>query len=158
MRRYIIILLLVLLVKVPFLAQAQQDADPVKWTTEVKKTAPNEYDLIFTANLETGWHIYSQFIETGGPVPTSFNFTEGKYKKLGTTEEKGHPEKIFDEGFEMNLVYFSGKSDFVQHVKLTGPTTVITGYYEFMICNDEMCLPPKKLDFSFPVKYEPGTK
>lgn len=158
MRKYLVICCLALFFAIPFLAAAQQEEEPVKWTTSVKQTAPNEYDLVFTAILNNGWHVYSQFIEEGGPVPTNFNFNEGKYKREGKVEEKGHPEKVFDQGFEMNLVYFSGKPEFVQHVKLTGPAKEITGYFEYMVCNDEMCLPPRKIEFSFPVQYQPGTK
>ncbi len=149
-------LIIMLFAALPFFGNAQDD--PIKWTTEARKTGPNEYELVFTAALDKGWHVYSQFIDEGGPVPTTFSFDKGKYEKKGKVEEKGHAEKIYDKGFEMNLVYFSGKSDFVQRVKITGPTQAITGNFEFMVCNDEMCLPPKKIDFSFPVQYESGTK
>jgi thiol:disulfide interchange protein DsbD len=152
MRKTILVLLFAL-VNVSAWAQIQ-DHDPIKWNTQVKKTAQNEYDLIFTATLEQGWHVYSQFIPEGGPIPTQFIFNKGKYEKQGKVEEKGQLQKIHDEGFDMDLTYFSGSCDFVQHVKLTGPTDKITGTYEYMICNDEMCLPPNNKEFSFPVQYE----
>lgn len=148
--RKIIFIFFFALTGLPLLAQ---NSNSIKWNTVAVQTAPNEYDIIFTAALEKGWHVYSQHIAEGGPIPTVFTFTPGKYNLIGKVEEKGKAEKIFDENFEMNLVYFSDKADFVQHVKLTGPSETISGSFEFMICNDKMCLPPENISFTVPVQY-----
>ncbi|RYD82738.1 MAG: hypothetical protein EOP53_02875 [Sphingobacteriales bacterium] len=149
--RKIAAILMFTLISMPLWSQSKKD---ISWETKAVKTAPNEYDIIFTATLTDGWHVYSQFIEQGGPIPTTFTYTKGNYSLVGKTEEKGHAEKIFDPNFEMNLIFFSGKADFVQHIKLSGPTETVSGSFEFMICNDKMCLPPENIPFTVPVQYQ----
>jgi thiol:disulfide interchange protein DsbD len=133
--------------------QAQQN--PVKWTYEVKEVSPNVYDLIFKASIDKNWHLYSQFIGTGGPVPTSFKFNDNpSYTLDGKVEEKTKGEVVHDEGFDMDLTYFSGEAVFVQRVKLTADIKEISGTLEFMACDNEKCLPPSQKNFSFKVKYK----
>lgn len=128
--------------------------DPVKWTTSYKQVSAGEFDLIFTATIDDGWDIYSQFLESDeGPVPTSFNFEEGAHYKLkGKCEESGNKKTSYDKVFEMNLTKFSKKGIFTQRVVVSDLNKAITGYLEFMTCDDERCLPPKAIDFEFVLK------
>jgi thiol:disulfide interchange protein DsbD len=125
--------------------------DPVKWSTETKRISDTEAELIFTATIEKGWHLYSQYIEGDGPVPTSFNFQElGTAKLKGkVTEGEGHRE--MDPNFGIELKYFETKAKFVQKVTVSGAATTVKGELEFMVCNDERCLPPDYLPFEFKV-------
>jgi thiol:disulfide interchange protein DsbD len=68
-----------------------QILEPVKWTTEVKKISDSEYELIANATIDENWHLYSQNILEGGPIPKRFSFEgNGNYLKKGNTkEEKG---------------------------------------------------------------------
>jgi thiol:disulfide interchange protein DsbD len=36
-----------------------QRLNPVKWTFEAVKKSDKQYDIIFTANVDAPWHIYS---------------------------------------------------------------------------------------------------
>jgi thiol:disulfide interchange protein DsbD len=127
--------------------------NPVRWTYEAKKVMDNEYDLVFTAHIENGWYVYSQYLESDdGPVRTSFNFEENAAVELiGQNVEEGHKYEGFDELFYMNIIKFSGEPTFTQRVKIASPAT-LTGYLEFMTCDNEKCLPPREVDFSFELK------
>jgi thiol:disulfide interchange protein DsbD len=123
-----------------------QIQNPVSWTTSSKKINDKTYEVHLTANLNSGWHIYSQHTPEGGPVPTSLTFTknplvtvEGKAKEVGKLEQ--HVEPLFG---NIDVKQFSNKVDFVQLVKLKAPVkTSVNVAVEFMVCNDKQCLPPK---------------
>ncbi|MBK6930158.1 MAG: hypothetical protein IPH12_04575 [Saprospirales bacterium] len=125
--------------------------NPVKWSYAVQDAGNNQFDLIFTATIEEGWTTYSQFLESDdGPVPTSFTFEEGNHFKLvGKAKEGGEKFTKYDNVFGMNLTKFKHKAIFTQRVEVKTFSTPITGYLTFMACNDEMCLPPKDVDFKF---------
>ena len=124
--------------------------EPVKWEFESRKTGQGEVELIFKAKIDDGWHLYSQFIDEGGPIPTGFYFDKSeKFELIGKTQEP-KPEKEFDEEFKMNMMFFGHDVDFVQKVKLlTDKPVTITGYLEFMCCDNKKCLPPADIDFEF---------
>ena len=127
--------------------------NPVKWSTSVEKIDDNTAWLKMTATIADGWHLYSQFIPEGGPIPTSFIFTPSKdYSLIGSVEEgKAHEE--FDPNFDMVLKYFGKKAVFKQKIKVTSSKDFkLVGELEFMVCDDQMCLPPEFIDISFNVK------
>lgn len=136
-----------------------QILEPVHWDFQSKQVSDNEFDLIFTAKIDNGWTIYSQFLEgDDGPVPTAFYFEdkEKHYTKVGKVEESPENRKsIHDKVFDMELIKFYKKATFTQRVKVAEGKP-ITGYLEFMTCDDSRCLPPAEVDFSFPVS--PTTK
>lgn len=122
--------------------------EPVKWKFDQRKVGDNVYELVMKATIEQGWHLYSQNIPDDGPVPTSFMFDENdQVEFIGkVAEPKAHEE--YDANFDMTLRYFGDEAEFVQKVKIKGATT-ITGYLEFMCCDDSKCLPPETIDFEF---------
>ena len=132
--------------------------NPVKWSYEAKKvadgpTGAGQYDLVFTANIQDGWYVYSQYLESDeGPIRTSFHFDENATAKTeGKNTEDGHKYEGYDDLFGMNIIKFNGKPTFTQRVKITGPTR-LTGNLEFMTCNNERCLPPVEVPFRFDLK------
>lgn len=132
-----------------------QILEPVKWDMTQEALGNDEYKLIFTAKIDAGWSIYSQFTDDGGPVPTSFNFDEGAhYTRVGTVEEKGKKKEGADPLFDnVNVIKFiKGPVVFTQKVKVTDYSTPIVGWLEFMTCDDERCLPPTEIDFSFNIE------
>ncbi len=123
---------------------------PVKWTWTAEKINETEYNLKFHAKIDKTWAVYSQFIEEGGPVPTSINFTEGKHFKLiGKANESKNVEEKFDKVFEMKIKKFHNYADFTQKIKILDKTKPIEGYVTFMTCDDTRCLPPNDIDFKF---------
>ena len=130
-----------------------QILEPVTWSFKVEQTSPEEATLLMTATIEEGWHLYSQDIPEGGPLPTIFEFEKSpNYSLIGKVEE---PESIteYDPNFEMTLKFFDGKPVFKQKIKvLSKESFTITGYLEFMCCDDTKCLPPDDVDFTFKIK------
>ncbi len=132
---------------------------PVHWNFEIKSLGGNEYNLIFHAKIDKNWAVYSQHIEGDGPVPTTFEFEDGAhFTKVGPITESGHKKSGFDEVFKMNITKFVEDGIFTQKVKVNDFSKPITGYLNFMTCNDKTCLPPTDVDFSFspqPAKQAP---
>ena len=122
--------------------------EPVEWTFETKELGGQEYELLMKATIEEHWHLYSQHIDEGGPVPTSFTFEENdNYELIGDVQEPKSIEE-FNDLFGMTLKYFDNEVTFSQKVKISGPV-VVTGFLEFMSCDDKQCLPPAEVDFEF---------
>ena len=121
--------------------------DKVEWT--VVYNTENQ-SVTFKAEIEEGWHLYSQKINEGiGPVPTTFTFepNKKKYKLVGKTIEPT-PKTEYDPNFEGELSYFEGTVEFVQQLKIKS-SGEITGKITFMLCNEEMCIPPVDVAFNF---------
>ena len=132
------------------LSSFSQIYDPVKWETSVDKISESEYDLIITASIEENWHVYSQNVPENGPIATSFNFEQNDSFQLveDVVEEDG--KTVFDPVFQMEIKYFEEKATFKQRVKIGAKeVSAIIGEVEFMVCDDERCLPPTLVDLEF---------
>nr|WP_248912387.1 cytochrome c biogenesis protein CcdA [Gelidibacter algens] len=124
--------------------------NPVKWSTSVEKISDTEYKLISIASIESGWHLYSQDVPKDGPLPTSFTYDDnnGAFKIIGnTSEEEGHT--INDPVFKMKIKFFENNAVFEQLIEVLGDKTTINAFVEFMVCDDEKCLPPTEVDLVF---------
>ncbi len=131
---------------VPLQAQIE---NPVSWSFDSKPTADDHFQVIVKATIEEGWHLYSQFMDEGGPIPTSIHFEENTDITLkGNAEEIGEKESGYDELFDMEVAYFSNAVTFEQELTANKLPTTVTGYVEFMVCDDEKCLPPDQVSFS----------
>lgn len=147
-----------LLLRVYLIAQAgiccgQGPPSPVAWRFRAAPLSGHETTLVITANVAPGWHLYSQNMTEGGPMPTRFTFEPGyAYMLVGTTEEKGNAATFYDNTFEMNITWFSGSVEFSQRVTLNAPVTAIKGKVEYMTCNNELCVPSEQ---AFSIKISP---
>ncbi len=124
---------------------------PVKWSFTIEQKG-SEATLLLKAKIDKPWHLYSQDIGSGGPIPTSFKFTpHAGYSLVGkVTEPKA--EEFLDPNFDMKVKFFEESVIFKQKVKLNSVKAFkIEGSLEFMSCNDKMCLPPDEVEFSFAV-------
>ncbi|WP_425077540.1 protein-disulfide reductase DsbD domain-containing protein [Psychroserpens sp. S379A] len=124
--------------------------EPVKWTTSVEKISDTEYDLISNATIDNGWHLYAQNVPEDGPIPTTFNYTESSdFEIIGKTQEdEGHT--VDDPIFEMKIKFFENKAEFRQRIKvLNQELSLVEGEVEFMVCDDEKCLPPNYIALKF---------
>jgi thiol:disulfide interchange protein DsbD len=146
------IILAIILLAFTFNSHAQKLA-PVKWAYQAVKTGDKQYNIIITANVDAPWHIYSQFVKKG-PVPTTVQFAKNPLVLLkGTTKEVGRLEKKFDKNFDAVIGSFGGKVQFIQAVTLKVATkTKLTGTIEYMVCNEERCLPPTKQSFEVDIQ------
>src|SRR5437773_2672641 len=128
-----------------------QMLNPVSWTFTAKKTADKTYEVHLTANIQSGWHIYSQTQPDDAiAIPTSVTINNNPLVKLdGKIKEVGKLEKYTDETVKATNHQYSNKVDFVQVVKLKSTAkTNVTGSVEFQTCDDKKCLPPKTVNFN----------
>ena len=134
----------------PFASMAQDMFNPVSWDFTAEATEqPNEYILNFNADIDEGWVIYSQYLESDdGPIATEFNYESKGFEPIGQNEEIGTLKTEYDAIFDMELKKLVGKVNFKQKIKTDGTVKAVTGYLVFMCCDKERCLPPTDVEFS----------
>ena len=138
----------VLLLLVTAVVTQAQMVDPVHFKSELKtKEGSDVGEIVFTATIDPGWHVYSTDLGQDGPIEATFNVVkmEGA-EKVGKLTPRGKEIKKFDEMFGMELKFFEQSATFVQKVKFTKPQYDIDCYLEFGACNDQSCLPPTQVE------------
>ncbi len=121
--------------------------------------AADEAEVVFTAAINKGWHVYSTDLGDGGPISATFNVEKiSGAEVVGKLKPVGKEISTFDKLFEMKVRYFENTAQFVQKLKLTGGAYQIEGYLEYGACNDENCLPPTQVPFKFSGKAEGAAK
>lgn len=141
--------LLSLLVTLISAVAMAQSSNEVKWVFSSRKIADKTYEVQMTATVNGGWHIYSQKVGVDGPIPTSFTFSKNPLVVLdGTVNEQGKVISKNEEVWGGVVKYYENKVVFVQKVKIKGGKTKLAGKVEYMVCNDEKCLPPAETEFS----------
>lgn len=127
-----------------------QIKEPVKFKTEFKTLSDTEAEVVFTAAIDKGWHVYSTDLGDGGPISATFNVdNKSGIEPVGKLKPVGKEVSTFDKLFEMKVRYFENTAQFVQKVKLTGGAYAIDGYLEYGACDDESCLPPTQVPFKY---------
>lgn len=128
--------------------------DPVDWTFEVKNTDDKNAELIFSATIEEGWHVYATELPSEmGPIPTSVTLDANEAFKIDGKLAGGAYKTEFDPNFDMDLNYYDDEAIFKLPIeRLSASDFEVTGYLTFMVCNDEMCLPPEDVDLAMKVK------
>lgn len=131
-----------------------QITEPVTFTYAAKKKTGNTYELIITANLQKGWHIYSQQSDKNGSLPTKITFNANPLITItGKPKETGKLVKLYDKTMKANLQYYSNTVTFIQTVTLKAAVkTNITGTINYMLCDDSKCLPPSKKTFDISIQ------
>ena len=128
---------------------------PVSWSFNSKKVSDKTYEVHLTANIQSGWHLYSQDQPSDAiAIPTSVTINNNPLLKLdGKVKEVGKMEKFNDKNLGISAHQYSNKVDFVQVVKVKSTAkTNVSGSVEFQTCDDKKCLPPKTVDFNIALK------
>jgi len=127
------------------LSTMAQMMDPVHFTSQLKLLKEGEAELVFSATIDPGWHVYSTNLGNDGPISASFNTVkmEGA-EPVGKLQARGSEIKKYDKLFDMELRYFEKAVTFVQKIRFTKPQYDIDCYVEYGACNDEACLPPSE--------------
>ncbi len=124
--------------------------DPVKFTVAQNKLSDSEFEIVFTGKIDAGWHVYSTEISDGGPTPATMNFDEQTgVEPVGKLVARGDVHTAFDNMFGMEVSYMENTAVFVQKMRLTAENYTVKGYLNYGACNDENCLPPTNVEFSF---------
>ena len=159
MNKFLTLFLSVLLA----VAAHAQMMDPVHFSSELKMLSGDQAEIIFSATIDDGWHVYSTDLGNDGPIQATFNKVkmEGA-ETVGKLMPRGNEVKQFDKMFNMELRFFEKKAMFVQKIRFTKPEYDIDCYLEYGTCSDEMCLPPSEVSLKqkgkSPVKAEENKK
>ena len=146
---------IILLAIIGLMFSAAQAQNPVSWSFSAKKIDDKTYEVHMTANIQSGWHLYSQNQPDDAiAIPTGFTINNNPLIKLdGKIREMGSLEKFHDKKLDVSANQYSNKVDFVQVVKLKASAkTNLSGSVEFQTCNDEKCLPPRTVNFNVAIK------
>ena len=142
------ILLILAVIFMTISAQAQM-ADPVHFNTQLKMLADGEAEIVFTATIDDGWHVYSTDLGSDGPTAATFNSVKmDGAEPVGRLQPRGKEVKQYDKLFDMELRFFERKATFVQKIRFTKPQYAIECYLEYGACSNEVCMPPTEVEFS----------
>jgi len=143
--------LIVLMLYFPVTCLCQKN-NAVQWEFSSGPPINNEVTLTLKASIAPGWHLYSQFIKDGGPIPTRISFDQSfDFMLIGKTEESGNSVKFHDEVYEMEITWYSETVSFFQKIKLNQLASSIKGSVEYMTCNSYICAPDKQ-DFVIEIR------
>ena len=134
-----------------FTSLNSQILEPVEWSFHSEQIEENKYELVFIADIDPNWAIYSKTVDEGGPIATTFYFTESSnYKLIGEVVEDSINMVIQNDlVFDMVVSKFYNQAIFKQKVEVINYDSPITGGFEFMTCDDTQCLAPEIIDFKF---------
>jgi thiol:disulfide interchange protein DsbD len=128
-------------------------AKQVKWTFTAKKVAEKKYEVALTATINGDFHLYAINAGVEGPVPTTISFSPNPLITLqGKPIEKGKKITKYEAAWEGKVNFFEKTVIFTQVVNTkTATKTNLNGKIEFMVCNDEVCLPPSEVPFKIAI-------
>ncbi len=131
---------------------AAQSDKIVKWTATATKVKDNSYKLELRAKIQEGYYVYSQFLENdNGPVRTGFSIEQTDLDVQKITE-KGKKKEGFDDIFGMNLIKYSDEMVITQMISSKKPLITLSGFIDFMTCNNELCYPPASVYYTADIK------
>jgi thiol:disulfide interchange protein DsbD len=134
-----------------------QMSDPVKFSVSKKINANGQLEVSFQGTIESGWHVYGSNFKDGGPQRAIVTLEKGDgVKQTGSLKTIGDVHRGQDPMFMMEVETIEDKVTFVQTYELTGSEYDIAGYLTYGACNDQNCLPPTSVDFSFKGKNTEG--
>lgn len=147
MKKIFTLLVLVLLTAAAF----AQSGTKVQWSFISKKISDKKYEVKITANIQPGWHLYSQNQSADAIVlPTKVTFAKNPLLVIsGKPKEVGKLYDQFDKAIQARSKYYSNKVEFIQVVTIkNNVNTSVVGEIEFMVCDDKQCLPPDRTKFT----------
>ena len=147
MKRIISLLTLYIYIGATAVAQFQ---NPVTMTATQKKVADDALEIVFQGSVEAGWHVYGTDIADGGPTRAELTLEKQKgLKPDGKLRATGKVHRAMDDMFGMEVSYMEGTASFSQRFIITEPEYEVAGYLTYGACNDENCIPPTNVEFSF---------
>lgn len=139
--------LLLFLVVMPLSAQIQE---PVKFTVSQEQVTDSEFDIVFSATIADGWHVYAPNLAAGGPTPATISFDElVGAEPVGKLRAKGDVQTSYDDLFEMQVSYMEHEAVLIQKMRLTDAEYSVKGRLTYGACSDKSCMPPSHVAFSF---------
>ena len=127
-----------------------QFVNPVTISASQKKVGDDALEIVFQGTADAGWHVYGTDIADGGPTRAELTLEKQKgLKPDGKLKATGKVHKAMDDMFGMEVSYMEGSASFSQRIIITEPEYEVAGYLTYGACNDENCMPPTNVEFSF---------
>lgn len=147
---------LLLLCLSPFAVTHAQE--PVKWTVRTSKPVTRQDDNVavsISAEIASGWHIYSLTQGSGGPSPTRIRINGSIFKLVGKINAP-EPRVQVDPNFSVKTEILEGNPTFKLVVLATRDaapgTRVLEIGVHYQACNDSVCMPPRTVQLSSPLE------
>lgn len=130
-----------------------QDLNPITWQVDCTKKEGVQ-QLEFTASIKEGWYLYSQEIDEGGPIPTSFKLSyDGEnFEFINPIEKSKYKIISTDEMFLMELIKYKNEVRYTYPLDKVINNGTIQASVEFMCCDDTQCLAPKTVELTLNLK------
>ncbi len=149
MKKLFPLLLLLFTLLSPVAMRAQLSEDPVHIDVQMQKRSAKKYQILVQATIASGWHMYSTRLGDG-PTSAAIHIEKIQGAHLdGMFLPAGTEIEAYDDLFAMKVRYFEHNAAFTQNVILDQENYLIEGYFQYGACDDESCLPPTSVDFSF---------
>ena len=106
------------------MAAGAQMMNPVHFSAELKELKGGEGEIVFSATIDPGWHVYSTNLGSDGPIEATFNAVKmDGVETVGKMRPRGNVVKQYDKMFDMELRFFEHKAMFVQKVRFVNYIT-----------------------------------
>lgn len=125
-------------------------AQQVAWSSSVEPAGDDTYRIVLEAAIPASYHMYDMGpYEAGGPNATVIRFlpTDG-VRYVGEVQQLSVPDRHDEPMFGIEIGTFSGKARFAQTVVLSAPEAEVKAELEWMICNDNTCMPPEEAELT----------
>ncbi|MBR6031229.1 MAG: thioredoxin family protein [Bacteroidaceae bacterium] len=155
MKRFTLFLTLYICIGAAAMAQFH---NPVNIKASQKKVSEDVLEIVFQGSVDEGWHVYGPDIADGGPTRAELTLEKQKgVKPDGKLRATGKVQRAMDDMFEMEVSFMEGTASFSQRFIITEPEYEVAGYLTYGACNDENCIPPTNVEFSFTGEGKPKT-
>lgn len=142
--------LLILLFSFSLFAQDEE----ILFFLKEKSEAIYDKDKIFSSllyfNISSGWHINANVINDEFLIPTEIKIEESNLKIDKIIYPEG--EKILLSFSKEPLVVYSNNFSIILEGKIKEKADYLKGKIIYQGCNDEMCIPPRELEFKLDFK------
>lgn len=136
MKKYFTLTACLILASVAMMAQ-----QAVNWSFKLTGDKTENPAIVMTADIGTGYHLFSTDNPPGGSNPMEFFFeTKGCTLDGKPTADKAYT-KQFDEIFEVDQHFYTGKVTFTQKLKPTAKDFSVNVEIKGQVCDDKGCIP-----------------
>ena len=126
----------------------------VEWKLSTEKVNETEILLVFEANIDEGWHLYSPHNPPGGAIPLEIVYEdETNFQTIDKIIEITKPKEVYDDIFEKIEMYFEHKATFKQKIKILSETDFTIKFaFEGQVCLENGKCVRFSEDYEFQIK------
>lgn len=154
-KRPLLLLLLLITMVTPHLFATYEN--PVRWKYSVAYKSVDEVILTIKADIEQGWHLYSQY-QNGMALPLVLTLTpDSRYSPINNTAYWSEPayKQVHNEEFNDTERYLVGRVTFTYPIRVHSSKAFnIRGSLEGQGCIEGRCVPLRE-KFEFSIKHDP---